>query len=401
MNRVKYVDLHCPLLDLSGCSDSFSHGKAWKTHSHELNKLSNKKKNSERPNPTRPGRTKPPKVDQCYYSKSHKHPHAGHTHTFCNRLKSGHNDSVSSAPPAATTRDVVPYHATLTVNEQYAHGVASIISSLRHAVPPIPAGCVFQRPNDETYIVWILEKGASFHITCDFSHLLLPISCHEGTRVGGGACSHAAHMESLQLYMKIAGSVLSITLADVLNVFDWHDACLISWPEMDMLGSFHIVREDAAITVPRKSSHTPVFIAQLMHGCYQVLHLVHHYNIYAIATDFGHPPLGDESTRCCSPATNIYANRSISPKRTSEFFCPAGAKYNSTHSVSLPGSNLQSKNLLELIYSHFRRFLSIASLWRHKYMLTFVEDKRRYSDIYYLHKKSDAAGLIKALYENV
>ena len=199
----------------------------------------------------------------------------------------------------------------------------------------------------------------------------------------------------------IDGSVLSVTLSDVFYVPDWNEACLISWRKIDMLGRFRMVGEDGLITVQRKSDHSPLVIAELMHGCHQVLPLAYHNKIYNAATDFGHEALGHSSTRVWSTATDIYADGSILPKRTSDFFCPACAKYNSKHSVPSPVSNPQSENPFDLIYSDLLVPLSVESLGRRKYMLTFVDDKTRYPEVNFLHQKSDTPRLIKAFYKKV
>ena len=152
--------------------------------------------------------------------------------------------------------------------EKYDHGVALIISSLPHPVPTNASCFSFETANDETYEVWIFDRGASLHITADFSHLLEPIRCHVGFTVGGGACLHAIHMGSVQLDMEIGGSVLSVTLSDVLYVPDSDEACLITRRKIDMLGRFRMVGEHGIITVLRKYDHSPVFIAEFMDGCY-------------------------------------------------------------------------------------------------------------------------------------
>ena len=65
--------------------------------------------------------------------------------------KSARDNSASSAPPPAHSRDVVPNRANLTVNEQYDHGVTLIRSSLPHPVPTIPSGSAFKTANDNIY----------------------------------------------------------------------------------------------------------------------------------------------------------------------------------------------------------------------------------------------------------
>ena len=272
-DSLTYDDVRRRILELSGSSNLCSNGKALHTHSHKVYKSNNKKKNSEKPNPTRPGKTEPPKGNQASYCKKHKHPYESHTHKFCNRLKTARKGSTSSVPPPAPSRDVVANHANLTVNEEYNHVAAWIISSLPHPVPDIASGSAFKTAYDKTYEVCIFDTGASFHITADFYHLLEPIRCNVGLTVGGGTCLDATHGGSVQLDMEIGDSVLSVTLSDVLYVPHWNEACLISWTKIDVLGRFQIVGEDGIITVQRKSDHSTVFIAEFKYGCYQVLPL--------------------------------------------------------------------------------------------------------------------------------
>ena len=139
-DSLTYVDVRSRLLELSGSTNLSSNDKALNARSHKVNKFTNKKKNSEKPNPTRAGKTEPPNGNQCSYCKQHNHPYEGHIHKCCNRLKSARDNSASSAPPPAPSRDVVPCRANVTVNEQYDHGVALITSSLPHPVPTIPSG---------------------------------------------------------------------------------------------------------------------------------------------------------------------------------------------------------------------------------------------------------------------
>ena len=54
-------------------------------------------------------------------------------------------------------------------------------------------------------------------------------------------------MGSVELDIESRGSVLSVTLSDVLSVPDWNEACLISWRKIDMLGRFRMVGEDGIL----------------------------------------------------------------------------------------------------------------------------------------------------------
>ena len=168
-------------------------------------------------------------------------------------------------------------------------------------------------------------------------------------------------MGSVQLDMESGGSVLSVTLADGLYVPDWNEASLISNRMVDMLRRFRMVGEDGIIPVRNKSDHSPLFIASLMHGCYHVLPIARHKKFYTAATDFWHHALGHSSTRFWRTATDIDTDGSILPKRTSEFFCAACAKYNSKYAVPLPGLNAQFRNPCNLIQSDLLEPLSVES----------------------------------------
>ena len=151
-------------------------------------------------------------------------------------------------------------------------------------------------------------------------------------------------MGSVQLNMEIGDSVLSVTLADVLYILDWNEPCFISWRKIDMLVQFRMVDEDDMITVQCKSDDSPLFIAELMHRCYQLLRRGRHNKIHTAATDIWYQAFVHSSTHFCSNATDIYTDCSILPQSTSAFFCPECAKYNCKHSVPLPVLSPQPKN---------------------------------------------------------
>ena len=177
-DSVTYVDVHSGLLELSGSANLSGIGKALNTRSYKVHKCNNQKKNCEKPNPTGPGKAPPLNCNHYSHCQKHCHAYESHTYKFFNRLKSAQEGSSSSAAPPAPAREVVPYRANLTINEQYDHGVAFITSCLPHPVPTIPSGSAFQTANDKTYEIWIVGTGASFLITAAFSHFLVQMRCH-------------------------------------------------------------------------------------------------------------------------------------------------------------------------------------------------------------------------------
>ena len=262
-------------------------------------------------------------------------------------------------------------------------------------------GSAFKTANDKTHEVWIFDTGASFDITADLFHLLDSIRCYIVLSVGGGVSLHATHMRSVHLYIEIGGSVLPVTLSDVLYVPDGNEARLISWRKIYMLGHFQMVGEDGIITVLHKSDYSPLFIAALKYVCLRVLPLARHDTTRTAATDFSQHALVHSSICFCSTATDIYTDGSMISKRPTEFFCPACAKYNSKHAVTAPVSNPQYKNPFYLIHSDLLVPLVVEFLGSHKYMLSLVEDQTPYSEVNVLHIKPDAPCLIKVFWQKV
>ena len=150
-------------------------------------------------------------------------------------------------------------------------------------------------------------------------------------------------MESVELDMDIVGSVLSVTLSDVLYVHDCNEPCLISCRKIAMWGRFRMLVDDEIISFARKSDHSAGFIAKLMHECYQVLRLARNNKIHTVATDFWHQGLVHSSTHFLCTATHIYRDDSISPKHPSDFLYSPSNKYNCKHTVHTSGSNPQSE----------------------------------------------------------
>ena len=111
-----YVHVRSCLVALSGYRNVSANRKALNARWHKVNKSTKKKKNSAKPNPTRAGKTEASNGNQCSDCKKHNHSYEGHTHKFCNRLKSVQDNAASSAPPPAPSRDVGPYRDNLLVH---------------------------------------------------------------------------------------------------------------------------------------------------------------------------------------------------------------------------------------------------------------------------------------------
>ena len=212
---------------------------------------------------------------------------------------------------------------------------------------------------------------------------------------------HATHLGNVSLDVEVSSSVISVYLSDVLYVLDWNEACLISCRKIDELGRFRMVGEDGVINIIQKVDKAIVFSASLQCGSYQVHPIVRHGKIYIAATDFWHLALGHTSTYFRFDAKELYEDGSILPKRPSHYWCPTFSKYNSKQVVSTSAENPKATKPFDLVHSDLMGPFKVESLGRRKYVLTFVGNATRYSEVNFLHKKSDTSRFIKAFCEKV
>jgi len=130
---------------------------------------------------------------------------------------------------------------------------------------------------------------------------------------------HATHQENVSLHAKVSGSIIFVSLSDVLYVSDWNKTSLISGRKINGLGQFRIVGGDEVINLIRKVDNTTLFSASVQQVFYQVHLLVHNGKIYITATDFCYHAFGHTSTRLWSDTKELYEDGSILLKRPSHY----------------------------------------------------------------------------------
>ena len=176
---------------------------------------------------------------------------------------------------------------------------------------------------------------------------------------------------------------------------------LITLWKMDMLSCFWMVGDNGMVTVQCKSDHLSIFIAQLIHRCYQVPPLAYYCKISTAATDFRQQALEHFSTRLCRSASDVYADDCISLRAKNAFLSPRCDNNKYKYWVPVPLLYPQCKNLFNLIWVDFLVPLSVESARYRKYMLSFVEDKTPYAKVTVYHEKPDAPRLMKAFGKKV
>jgi len=162
-----------------------------------------------------------------------------------------------------------------------------------------------------------------------------------------------------------------------------------------------MIGEDGIIEVRKKSDNSVVISATFKYSSYQVYFIVKYGKIYSVSIEYWHKALGHTSTRFWNTATDIYADGSLLPKCPTSYFCPTCAKYNSWQSIPTTSENTKTLVPLDIVHSDLMGPFKVESLEKRKYMLTFIENTTRYTEVNFLYKKSDTRLLIKAFCEKV
>ena len=64
--------------------------------------------------------------------------------------------------------------------------------------------------------------------------------------------------------MTVVSSVeLSFVLYDILYIYNWNEANLISWRKLDLLGEFYLLGQDGTLEVKLKKDHSIILRSTL------------------------------------------------------------------------------------------------------------------------------------------
>ena len=104
-----------------------------------------------------------------------------------------------------------------------------------------------------TYQVWILDTGASHHITADFFCLINPVSHRVGIEVGGGQVLYSQYKGNVCLSVLVAGKVSNFSLSDVLYLPGWNNMNFLSWRMIDLIGNTYLRGENKTLDIKLKT----------------------------------------------------------------------------------------------------------------------------------------------------
>jgi hypothetical protein len=185
-----------------------------------------------------------------------------------------------------------------------------------------PSDSTALHSNVETKLGWILDTGASHHITSDLTSLHNPEPFRIGIKVGGGQVLFSTHRGTIQLGSFIDGHIIPVTLYDVLYLPEWNMGDnLISWSKIDSKGTAYLNSSSGVSEIRMKNNHQTVLRAHLKDGIYHldVSTILGH--AYISSVQFWHEALGHSSPQQWIHAQKIYNDGNLLPKRPSNFHC--------------------------------------------------------------------------------
>src|SRR5258706_5335584 len=253
---------------------------------------------------------------------------------------------------------------------------------------------------DDIWQGWILDTGASHHITADISCLSNLVSRIVDIKVGGGQIFQSSYSGLVRLSMVVSGIKLSFVLHDVLYMYNWNEANLLSWRKLDLLSEFYLLGQDGTLEVKFKKDHSTILRSTLGVHVYTLESRISKGQVYVSAVQFWHEALGHSSPRSWTKSLELYSDSHILPKSSSNFYCHKCATMNMKRHV--PSSvNSLSKYPYDLVYADLSGPISPQSIGSALYTLALLDDCTRFGEIFFLKHKSDAIKCIKTFCEKI
>src|SRR5690606_41749240 len=102
---------------------------------------------------------------------------------------------------------------------------------------------------DRALEVWLLATCSSRLITADFSGRRGPAPAKVGIKVGSGWVVHSTHRGKVKMDVDVGGSVVPVTLSNVLYIPEWKECGLVSWPELEKTGKVRLAGQNVILEV--------------------------------------------------------------------------------------------------------------------------------------------------------
>jgi hypothetical protein len=338
--------------------------------------------------------------NECNFCKKHKWDFQGHTYKNClilKQLKEGTNNNTSNQShlppqPTGTANLVTPTISTTNPDpENESYGIAYIASSSQAFINTLPIGTAFSAQYN-TQQVWVLDTGASHHITADFSLLHSPVPHRKGIKVGGGNVLFSTHRGMVKLLIDVDNHVSSVTLSD------WNNGSLISWSSIDSLGTSYLYARNHIVEVRLQTNHRVTIKAVLTAGIYRLSTATSIGKAYIPSVQFSHTALGHSSIQSWPNATKFYTDGHTLPKKPNYFLCSQCALFNSKHQT-LSATKSKAISPYDLIHTDLARPFSTQSLGHASYYMILIDDFSRFTTIYFLKCKGDATHYLKQFCE--
>lgn len=232
---------------------------------------------------------------------------------------------------------------------------------------------------------WILDSGATHHVTNDLDqlHLTNPYRGNDHITVGDGNSLPIAHTGKLVLPTKNQ----NLYLPQVLHVPNISKN-LLSVSTLCQTNPISIEFFSDCFLVKDLKTKEPLLKGMHSHGLYHLPHSINHPTAL-ITTSSSHPPwhhiLGHPSERIMRHLISLHQIKSSNSSACISCGC------SKSHKLPFTSSSIISNRPLELIYSDVWAPAPIRSLDGYLYYLIFVDHFSKYIWLYPMKNKSDVS----------
>src|SRR5258705_6190133 len=200
--------------------------------------------------------------------------------------------------------------------------------------------------------------------------------------------------------MDVSGIELCFVLHDVLYIYNWNEANLLSWRKLDLLGEFYLLGQDGTLEVKLKKDHSTILRSTFGVHVYTLEFQISKGQVYVSAVQFWHEAIGHSSPKSWTKSSELYSDLHILPKSSSNFYCHKCATMNMKCHV--PSSvNSLSKYPYDLVYADLSGPISPQSIGGALYTLALLDDCTHFGEIFFLKHKSDAIKYIKTFCKKI
>eukprot|EP00171_Calliarthron_tuberculosum_P004153 IDg4153t1 len=269
------------------------------------------------------------------------------------------------------------------------------ISNNQHFLPPSSCLAAFDSRKNKHCHSWILDSGCTSHMTFDRS-AFITYSTTQPVSVDFGAESNAqiTGTGSIQLNLLVSGKSRRVTLENVKHVPELRFQ-LISISAIAQRGMQTEFDEEGARII-RKIDQKVICSGSLVKGLYSLDVAKDPEKALTASIGRWHERLAHINFSGISSMVKNNVVRGIQLTTSNSKPCCIGCIMGKSDRTAIPkASNRKTKSLLELVHSDVIGPIETESIGGARYVITFIDDKSKWTVEYTMHRKSESLDCFK------